>query len=109
MNTLNVWIHMIILAIVCSVGDALFKKASEHESPYLTWWFLVGSVIYGLCGFSWVVVLKTNKLAVAGLVFSVAWSLALIALGILMFRETLSPREIAGLALGLGAIYLLAT
>lgn len=106
---MTAWIHLILLAVVCSVGDALFKKAAASPTPYTSWSFVFGSIIYGTCGYSWVIVLRSMKLAIAGVLFSVVWSVALTVLGFALFREHLSPKEWCGIILGVLAICLLST
>ncbi|MBI5410518.1 MAG: transporter [Nitrospirae bacterium] len=98
---------MLLLVVICSTGDALFKRASAPPSPFTSPDFVAGSLIYALCGVSWVIILQQWKLATAGILFSVLWSFALVGLGVLMFRESLSAREGAGLVLGIASIYLL--
>jgi drug/metabolite transporter (DMT)-like permease len=103
----QIWLHMLLLVVICSAGDALFKRASALPSPFTSHAFIAGSLIYALCGFSWVVILQQWKLATAGILFSVFWSFVLVGLGVVVFRESVSVREVAGLILGAASIYLL--
>jgi drug/metabolite transporter (DMT)-like permease len=103
----NVWMHLIGLALICSLGDALFKRSSLLPSPYTSGNFIIGSAIYAMCGFSWVVILRSCKLSTSGILFSVVWSILLTALGFFVFKEQITTRESAGIFLGIAAIYLL--
>ncbi len=103
----TVWLHLLWLIAICTVGDLLFKRAALQPQPWLSGSFIAGSLIYGLCGFSWVIVLKTAKLAISGVIFSVLWSVCLAVCGVIFFGEHLSAREVLGLALGMASLLLL--
>lgn len=101
------WLHISWLVLVCALGDVFFKKASVLAQPYTSASFIAGSLIYGLCGFSWVIVLKSVKLATSGVLFSVFWSVSLAICGVIFFGEHLSLRETIGLVLGVVALLML--
>lgn len=103
----SAWLHVVWLVLVCAAGDVFFKRAAALPQPYTSASFVLGSLIYGLCGFSWVVVLKTTKLATSGMLFSVCWSVSLAVCGMLVFGEHLTLREMFGLALGIASLLLL--
>lgn len=89
------------------VGDYFLKLASEAEAPLRSPWFLVGFAVYASTAFGWVYVMQHLKLATLGVVYSISMILLLTLIGTVLFRESLSAREIAGLVLAVVSLYLL--
>lgn len=94
-------------SVVGVVGDYFLKLASQQEMPLRSVWFYVGFVIYASTAFGWVFVMKYLKLATVGVVYSVSMVVLLTAVGAIGFRESLGPREIAGVILAIASLYLL--
>jgi multidrug transporter EmrE-like cation transporter len=90
------------------LGDYFLKKASGEESPLQTWPFGVGLALYSSTAFAWVFVMRHLKLATIGVIYSVCMILLLTGMGVLFFDESLSRSEIAGIALAIAAVVLLA-
>ncbi|HEX9419289.1 MAG TPA: transporter [Methylomirabilota bacterium] len=89
------------------IGDYFLKLASQQASPLRSGWFYVGFAVYASTAFGWVIVMKHLKLAVVGVVYSVAMIVLLTAVGAIGFGESLGPREIAGVILAVASIVLL--
>jgi multidrug transporter EmrE-like cation transporter len=89
------------------VGDYFLKLASGEKQFLKSIWFYVGFVVYGSTAVGWVYVMKHLKLATIGVVYSVSMILLLTALGVVVFRESLSYYEIAGLVMAIGSLVLL--
>ena len=89
------------------IGDYFLKLASQQASPLRSGWFYVGFAVYASTAFGWVIVMKHLKLAVVGVVYSVAMIVLLTAVGSIGFGESLGPREIAGVILAVASIVLL--
>jgi multidrug transporter EmrE-like cation transporter len=89
------------------VGDYFLKLASQQASPLRSSWFYIGFAVYASTAFGWVIVMKHLKLAVVGVVYSVAMIVLLTAVGAIGFGESLGPREIAGVILAVASIVLL--
>ena len=89
------------------LGDYFLKLASQHETPLRNLWFYVGFVVYASTAFGWVFVMQHLKLAVVGVVYSVSMIILLTAIGTFVFKESLGPREIAGLILAIASLCLL--
>jgi small multidrug resistance pump len=98
---------MIAIAAFTVAGDYFLKLASLRPSPLKNSFFLAGLVIYALCAFAWVYVMRDTKLATIGVVYSISTILFLTALGLFAFNEHLSGREIAGVGCAVAAILLL--
>jgi drug/metabolite transporter (DMT)-like permease len=93
--------------LVGVVGDYFLKLASQADVPIRTKWFYVGFAVYASTAFGWVFVMKHLKLATVGVVYSVSMIVFLTLVGALMFGESLSGREVAGVALAIVSLYLL--
>jgi multidrug transporter EmrE-like cation transporter len=89
------------------IGDYFLKLASQQASPLRSGWFYIGFAVYASTAFGWVIVMKHLKLAVVGVVYSVAMIVLLTAVGAIGFGESLGPREIAGVILAVASIVLL--
>jgi len=89
------------------LGDYFLKLASAHENSLKTIWFYIGFVVYASTAFGWVFVMKHLKLATISVVYSVSMVLLLTAIGVVLFRESLSYYEIAGLVMAITSLMLL--
>jgi len=89
------------------VGDYFLKLASEEPNALTTRSFYVGFIVYASTAFGWVFVMKHLKLATIGVVYSVTMVLLLTTIGVVVFRESLSRAEVAGLVMAIGALILL--
>jgi drug/metabolite transporter (DMT)-like permease len=102
----------VVVAVVMSgvgiAGDYFLKRASERQGPLATGWFLAGLVLYASTAFAWVFVMRHIKLATIGVIYSVSMVLLLAGMGVLFFEESLSRTEVAGIALAVAALFLLA-
>lgn len=94
-------------SVVGVIGDYFLKLASEAEAPLRSPWFLVGFAVYASTAFGWVYVMQHLKLATLGVIYSVSMIVLLTLIGTLIFGESLSAREIAGLVLAIASVYLL--
>lgn len=99
---------VVVIAAVTVLGDYFLKLASTQDSMIWNRWFLAGAVIYALCAFGWVFVMRHLKLATIGAAYSVSTVLLLTALGVLVFDERLDRYEVAGLCCAVLSIVLLA-
>jgi drug/metabolite transporter (DMT)-like permease len=90
------------------VGDYFLKRASETRHPLVTYWFLVGLVLYASTAFAWVFVMRHLKLAAISVVYSVCMILLLTGMGYFLFGESLNRYELAGIVLAIVSVLLLA-
>jgi drug/metabolite transporter (DMT)-like permease len=95
-------------SLVGVVGDTFLKHASDKEHSLKSAEFYIGFVIYASTAFGWVFVMKHLKLAQVGVIYCVSMVLLLTAIGTLRFKETLNGYEIAGIAMAVGSLVLLA-
>src|SRR3984885_5165634 len=94
-------------SIVGVVGDYFLKLASASENPLRSRWFYLGFAVYASTAFGWVFVMRHLKLATIGVVYSVSMILLLTCIGGALFREPLSPYEIAGMIMAIASLILL--
>lgn len=99
---------VVLLSVWVACGDYVLKLASMEKRVFANVWFLIGIMVYALSGFGWVYAMQHMKLALLGLVYSLVTILLLTAIGVLAYGETLNRYEMAGMALGVVAIGLLA-
>lgn len=97
----------ILFSAVGAVADYFLKLASSKPTPWTSWQFVVGLLLYGSTAFGWLYVMKHMKLAVVGVVYTAAMLVLLALIGYFFFGEKLSLREWAGVGLALAAVALL--
>ena len=94
-------------SIIGVVGDYFLKLASAREQPLRTGWFYLGFVLYASTAFGWVFVMSRLKLATISVLYSVSLVLLLTAVGVVLFRESLSYFEVIGIILAVASLVLL--
>jgi drug/metabolite transporter (DMT)-like permease len=94
-------------SVVGVLGDYFLKLASAREQPLRTSWFYVGFVLYASTAFGWVFVMRHLKLATISVLYSVSLVLLLTAVGVVLFRESLSYFEVIGTVLAVASLVLL--
>lgn len=101
----------LVLALVLSgvgvAADAVLKLASSRAHPFLTGWFALGCALTATFAIGWVVLMQSMKIATAGIVYAVSSALLLVLIGVVCFGERLTPSEVTGVAMALGAVVLL--
>jgi undecaprenyl phosphate-alpha-L-ara4N flippase subunit ArnF len=95
------------LALVGVGGDTLLRLAGAGVK-FIDWkFFILGLIVYASTAIGWFFALKYIKFSTVGVYYSLASLLFLIIIGHFYFKETLSPREIFGMVLGVASIILL--
>ena len=97
----------ILLSFIGVAADTILKYASLRPSPYANAWFVLGCVTSVAYAVVWVQLMHHAKFASAGLMYSILSALLLLAIGKLLFSETLSRGELAGVVMAIGSIMLL--
>jgi undecaprenyl phosphate-alpha-L-ara4N flippase subunit ArnF len=90
------------------VADYFIKVASQKESSLLTASFALGAGLYVLSAVGWLFAMKTMTLAQVGVIYSVVTILALTAMGVVWFGETLEWRDWLGIVLAVLSVLLMA-
>lgn len=97
----------VLFSIIGVVGDYFLKLASLEKHSFRSFWFYIGLVLYSSTAFGWLFVMKHLKLATVSVVYSVSMVVLLTTVGVIFFQESLSPYEMAGLVMAVGALILL--
>ena len=97
----------IAFSVIGVLGDYFLKLASAREQPLRTGWFYLGFVLYASTAFGWVFVMSRLKLATISVLYSVSLVLLLTAVGVVLFRESLSYFEVIGIILAVASLVLL--
>ena len=90
------------------VADYFIKVASQKEASLLTWSFMLGAGLYVVSATGWLFAMKTMTLAQVGVLYSVVTILALTAMGVIWFGETVGWREGLGIAFAVLSVLLMA-
>src|SRR3954471_3484317 len=97
----------IAFSVIGVLGDYFLKLASAREQPLRTSWFYLGFALYASTAFGWVYVMRHLKLATISVLYSVSMVLLLTAIGVGVFRESLSYYEVAGIVMAVASLVLL--
>ena len=93
----------IFLALLTVGGDYLVIMSIKKPQFMMT--LLWGGVLlYGVTAFGWRYLFQNASVAMAAVLYSSLTTVMLVALGVLVFKETLSARTMLGVALAIGAI-----
>ena len=108
---MTVEFRSLVLALVLSgvgvTADAVLKLASSRPHPFLTGWFVLGCTLTAAFAIGWVFLMQSMRIATAGIVYAVSSALLLVVVCVVLFGERLTPGEVTGVAMALGAVVLL--
>jgi drug/metabolite transporter (DMT)-like permease len=96
-----------ILTLIAVFADSIIKKAALMNSSDARYWLIAGIIIYGATGVGWFYVMKHMPLYAVGVVFSLVSTLTLVLVGVFFFHETLSTKEMIGIALGVASLIII--
>lgn len=98
---------MTVVVLATTLADYWLKIASGRDSILGSAHFLGGALIYGLSAIGWVYAMRHLPLASIGVYYAMLSILLLAGLGVVVFEEKLTTREVAGLALACASIGLM--
>lgn len=104
---INPILAMAGIVIVTIIGDWALKMASLREGFSSGWHITLGMAMYMLSGFGFVVAMRHMSLASVGVWYAVLTILMMTALGVFVFGERLSAREIIGVGFALISLSLM--
>ena len=100
-------IYLAILIILECIADILTK---EHSIKRTAWTFVLAVLLYATANVSYVMSMRHNsKLAISANLFSVATGVIAALIGVVIYKESLTPLHITGIGLGCIALALLLT
>lgn len=89
------------------LGDFALKIGADRGLPMSSVPVPAGAALYAVSAAGWFMAMRLISLSQIGVALSVFTLLALCAMGVLLFSETLSARDHLGIALAVLAILLL--
>ncbi len=105
------WLIVGLAVTAVAIADIFLKKATLHNdlsaalrSPWL--WGAVGLYLLQIGFFTYAFVAGW-KLSALGALQTVLYAVIVLAAGVLLYRETLSPAQLVGVALALGGVVLI--
>ena len=105
---MNAVLFLGAVVAMTTFGDYLLKLASLRESPFTSAVFIGGAAIYALSAVGWVYSMRHMSLAAIGVYYSVLMVILLAVMGVVLFGEKLTAREVLGLVLACASIGLMA-
>lgn len=103
---MRIYIVLLFVVILSVLADYALKNASLKTAPFLSAWFSSGVLLYGITAFGWITLMRAYDLAQIAVIYSAATIIALTLIGILSFGETLSKKQLVGLAAALLSVVL---
>ncbi|WP_444464326.1 hypothetical protein [Rhodobacter capsulatus] len=97
------------IVILTIVGDYALKCAALRGWPQAAVWLAGGAALYAATAVGWMWLMQSHNLAQIAVLYSTATILLLTGLGVVVFGETLSMRQIAGLGAAILAVVLMQT
>ncbi|APE45007.1 hypothetical protein BOO69_17515 [Sulfitobacter alexandrii] len=94
-------------AMIVILGDYLIKSAVDQGQAAASPLVVLGCTLYAASALIWYFALQHVTLSQAGVGFSMITLVALCAIGVLRFGETLQIREFAGIGCALAAMILM--
>ena len=101
------FVFTLFTAAVVIFGDYLIKLAADDGQPMMSPLVIAGCALYAFSALLWFLAVRHVTLSQAGVAYSMFTLLALCAIGVIYFGETLHAREYAGIACALLAMVLM--
>jgi len=104
---MNAYVFISLIVLVTLAGDYFLKISAEHEQSFSRAAFWLGMALYALTAAGWVVAMKTMTLGAIGVYYSMMTIVLLTGLGVFVFKEAITAREVAGIGFALAAMALM--
>lgn len=101
-----VWLLLLVDVVVSSLGSVAAKRALVTGGPR---WVVAAMLIYSLANITWIATLRSGagQLARMGVLCDLSNCIAVIVLGLVVYREAMTLRHGVGLAVAMAGIVLL--
>ncbi len=96
---------VIVSVIITIVGDYCLKLGSLQNNTYSSPWTFIGAGLYASTAFIWVYLMKKTNLTVIASLYTSTTLILLILLGLFIFKEDVTTRQLVGAGLALIAIF----
>lgn len=107
-NSVTTILIVILLAAVGVLGDYFIKESGSGSEYILYGPFILGTIIYALTAIGWFYAMKSIKLGVLGIFYSLTTVILLAIVGAIFFKERLTTLDVVGISLGIVSIVILA-
>ena len=97
----------LVTTLIVVGGDWILKIAANNGDSATSPLVLTGSALYAVSAIFWLFAMRHVSLAQAGVAYSMLTLLALCAIAVFWFEETLGLREVAGVGCALLAMVLM--
>ncbi len=104
---MNAFVLILGIVLAGAVGDYFLKLASLKPEGVRAPEFLIGMFLYVLIAVGFLYAMRQSSLATIGVWYAMLTILAMAALGVVVFKESLTLREGLGVLLALGAVGLM--
>ena len=94
-------------ALIVIAGDTLIKIAADKGETVWSPAVLLGCALYVVSAIAWFWAMRHVSLAQAGIAYAMFSMIALCAIGVLAFGETIRLREIVGIGCAMAAVVLM--
>lgn len=101
----------LIVEALCVIGVTAdyYLKVSGDGVNYIAYKpFFIGLLLQFVTAIGWFFAFKFMKVIQLGVIYSVSNILLLTLLGVLVFKEQLTPRELLGVTFAIGSVFLMA-
>ncbi len=103
-SKIPVWVLLCLAAISVVTGDVLAKYWSTNTKSVF---YFAGLIAYAFSGFFYIPTLLREGLVATSVIWSILSVIGFLVVGILLFKETLTPLQIVGVILGIIALVIL--
>jgi drug/metabolite transporter (DMT)-like permease len=101
------YILLVLVIVLTVVADYALKHASLKVNPFVSIWFFSGAILYACTAIGWIALMRNYNLAQIAVLYSSSTIIALTAVGIVYFGETLSSRQLFGVTAALLSVVLM--
>ncbi|MBX2880660.1 MAG: EamA family transporter [Granulosicoccus sp.] len=105
-NTMIGYGFALLTAITVLAGDYFIKVAADN-SRFYSGSFLLGALLYALAAASWYGSMRFASLAQASVAFSMLSLVAVCAMAVIVFGETINRQEMLGIGLAMLSMLLM--
>ena len=104
---MNAFLLVLAIVAVTAFGDYFVKVASMKEDGLRSFEFVLGMAFYLSTAVGFLYAMRHSNLATIGVWYAMLTILMMAALGVVVFKESLTTREMLGVLLALGAVGLM--
>jgi drug/metabolite transporter (DMT)-like permease len=104
LSKLPMMLLLVLAALGVAFGDYFAKLWSMNPNNY---WYALALVGYSSVGIFYLPTLLKNGLVITSVIYSILAIVAFLVVGLVVFNETLTARQIAGVSIGIVSLLIL--